>query len=278
MSAAAAKHHKQQLFRRCWWFQSHTSETWKGCCRGIACDTGSSSIASGAVDFSQKSIHSHSYAFQRFCSQIRRRAGRRQVVSVPSGARLMAVAVSLPDLWRSRSRLVQVEGLNLELANRLLGVVGAESGDPEDIRSSPLPVLPYAVWQCGAGYEELSERVTLVTFDFNEPLRDREGEAVLAWKREDLPCSAWPSSGVNHNEGEGGGVRCCHAIVMWMDYFSGSGLLLSQAPDRDGGPTPHTQGVLLLPKRVAPLPSCCINLRATFSSENGDMEFRFCFK
>lgn len=48
----------------------------------------------------------------------------RRIHSIPSGAALRAVAVSLPELWRSRARLDQVEGLDLRRANAILGVVG----------------------------------------------------------------------------------------------------------------------------------------------------------
>lgn len=42
-------------------------------------------------------------------------------VMLPCAGRLMAVAVSLPELWRTRQPLQEVEGLDLALSNRLLG-------------------------------------------------------------------------------------------------------------------------------------------------------------
>eukprot|EP00951_Prasinocladus_malaysianus_P022003 scaffold183256_cov30-Prasinocladus_malaysianus.AAC.1 len=42
---------------------------------------------------------------------------------IPGRARLFGVGVSIPDLWRTRQALSDVEGFDLRLANPLLGVV-----------------------------------------------------------------------------------------------------------------------------------------------------------
>ncbi|GLI64498.1 hypothetical protein VaNZ11_007694, partial [Volvox africanus] len=54
--------------------------------------------------------------------------GGRRVVSFPRRARLVAVAAALPELWRTRCALGDVEGFDLSAANGVLGVVGADSG------------------------------------------------------------------------------------------------------------------------------------------------------
>ncbi|GAX73790.1 hypothetical protein CEUSTIGMA_g1241.t1 [Chlamydomonas eustigma] len=247
----------------------------------------------------------------------------KQVISIPSGARLCAVAASLPELWRTRHCLDTVEGLDLSLANQVLGVVGDQgenkvlglvsdqvedsvredeslmthghtsgfrdalavegvkrsAGGPEMRGSaSPsisddgtgeeaggrhqpfnkasshlgsLPVLPHAVWQCGGDYREVSERVVLLTLDFNEDMKDQRGNTVLLpWKQQKhlySPCSLAPTSRAStlHMEGymaaevqtfnmasrpsiEGHQLdsamnECsssfCHAIVFWMEYI-----------------------------------------------------------
>ena len=240
----------------------------------------------------------------------------RLVLSVPSGACLRAVAASLPELWRTRSHLGHVEGFDLTPANRTLGVVGGEEGplggasevEPEGAAASGkegapqqqqqqqrqhhgfLPVLPYPVWQCGGGYRELSQRATVMEFDFASAMADQAGSAELHW------ASTPPSAGGNNGESTspapvgpdchapsgaavsptpGGAV--CHAIVFWMDYklgVSGSGepLWLSQMPDPEGRPLPSVQGVLLLQQPVvAGGPGLMV--RASLSSEDGDISF-----
>ncbi|GIL66647.1 hypothetical protein Vafri_20129 [Volvox africanus] len=54
--------------------------------------------------------------------------GGRRVVSFPRRARLVAVAAALPELWRTRRALGDVEGFDLSAANGVLGVVGADGG------------------------------------------------------------------------------------------------------------------------------------------------------
>lgn len=44
--------------------------------------------------------------------------------------------------------------------------------------SSTAPVLTRAVWQCGGGYQELTDRVVLMHFDLTQPLRDVQGQAT----------------------------------------------------------------------------------------------------
>lgn len=62
----------------------------------------------------------HIFTFKRKCEELRqlgRLQNRHQLI--PSGARLCAVAASLPQLWQSRRLLTSVEGLDLSAANEL---------------------------------------------------------------------------------------------------------------------------------------------------------------
>ena len=67
-------------------------------------------------------------------------------VMLPCAGRLMAVAVSLPELWRSRQPLQQVEGLDLALANRLLG-----ASAPTQSRHADVTVLYVGICAQGMG-------------------------------------------------------------------------------------------------------------------------------
>ena len=60
----------------------------------------------------------------------------RSHVMVPCAGRLVAVAVSLPELWRTRQPVHDVEGLDLTLANQLLG------GCDRDATRCSVPPLP----------------------------------------------------------------------------------------------------------------------------------------
>ena len=245
----------------------------------------------------------------------------RLVLSVPSGACLRAVAASLPELWRTRSHLGHVEGFDLTPANRTLGVVGGEEGplggasevEPEGAAASGkegapqqqqqqqqqrkrqhhgcLPVLPYPVWQCGGGYRELSQRATVMEFDFAAAMEVQAGSAELHWESIPPPAennrestSPTPVDPVCHGPSGRADVfpasdgPVCHAVVFWMDYklgvssSSGKPLWLSQMPDPQGSPLPSVQGVLLLQQPVvAGGPG--LTVRASLSSEDGDISF-----
>ncbi|KAG2424741.1 hypothetical protein HXX76_014314 [Chlamydomonas incerta] len=234
---------------------------------------------------------------------------RRRVVCLPARARLMAVAVSLPELYRTRTALGRIEGLDLSPANNVLGVVGggggggdaggggkAKRGEEEeeedaDVRGDedddeeaegdaegaggrqPLPILPYAMWQAGGGYRELSARTPLLTLDCTGHLGDVEGEAVLQLLQPQPGGGGaggvgGGAAGQQQGEREGEGCVEVHAVVLWLEYDlltggeeeeeeggseergrSGSRrLVVSTGPCPLGGPGPAVQGVHLLPQ------------------------------
>ncbi|PNH06042.1 Protein arginine N-methyltransferase 1.6 [Tetrabaena socialis] len=216
----------------------------------------------------------------------------RRVATLPQRARLLAVAASLPELWRTRHALGHIEGLNLSAANAVLGVVGktsaggaalAELGgatqlsggeqrarptdtdDDEGESASggggsgggggqPLPILPYSVWQAGGGYAELSQRAELLSLDCSGHLGDEEGGVVLT-----AACES-----------------TCHAVVLWMEYdlASGSGqegLRVSTAPSADGAPGPSVQGVYLLPQPVQLQRGSRLHVAAEFDGLDADV-------
>ncbi|KAG2624158.1 hypothetical protein PVAP13_3KG108700 [Panicum virgatum] len=62
---------------------------------------------------------------------------------VPCKGILRFCAMSLPDLWRSRCSLKDVEGFDHLVVNDTLGACGDLPGEQQG------PCLPYYVWQCG---------------------------------------------------------------------------------------------------------------------------------
>ncbi|EFJ48213.1 hypothetical protein VOLCADRAFT_104892 [Volvox carteri f. nagariensis] len=227
------------------------------------------------------------------------RAGRR-VVGFPRAARLVAVAAALPELWRTRCALGDVEGLDLSAANAVLGVVGAPAEAEAEVEAAagvqsgadsdddvwgdegsgddaervgdganagkvrqPLPILPYSVWQAGGGYQELSARQELFVLDCDGHLNDVEGNATLT---------------VTHGS-------VCHAVVLWLEYdlgpsaasaaengTAGQGrLVVSTAPAKDGGPTATVQGVYLLRQPVEVTHGSRLHVTAQFDGLDADV-------
>ncbi|XP_024378297.1 protein arginine N-methyltransferase 7 [Physcomitrium patens] len=137
---------------------------------------------------------------------------------VPCRASLRGVAVHMPDLWKSRRFIKDVEGFDHRLVNSVFGACGELPSLHE------VPILPFAVWQCGR-YEELTDVFTVIEFDFSYPLRTMEGVIEAAVQR----------------------AGQCHGIVLWMDWSldpEGS-YVLSTGP-AGGRPTYWKQGVKLL--------------------------------
>lgn len=137
---------------------------------------------------------------------------------LPCRASLRGVAVNMPDLWKSRRFIQSVEGFDHSPVNTVFGACG-ELPLPHEV-----PILPYAVWQCGQ-YKELTDVFTVMEFDFSHSIQTMEDVTEAAVRRTGL----------------------CHAIVLWMDWSldpDGS-LLLSTGP-AGGRPTYWKQGVKLL--------------------------------
>jgi hypothetical protein len=188
------------------------------------------------------------------------------------------------DFPAAHSPPLQVEGLDLSLANKMLGAVG--TGTSEDVStatprtssspSSPaagtlrlngqqhpqhhltvLPPLPCDVWQCGGGYRELSPRVPLLAIDLGQTPGALQGSAILELRHQpQLPISAMDGQQLSHGEEAGSGN--CHAIVIWVDFDQGGSdvpagsCTHSNGPHADGLPKPGPkQGVLLLNQPVA---------------------------
>lgn len=69
------------------------------------------------------------------------------------------------------------------------GAIEADAGFVQaPALSQTAPVLTRSVWQCGGGYQELTERVELLELDFSRPLASLQGKALA---RYDLTICLW---------------------------------------------------------------------------------------
>ncbi|KAG0578071.1 hypothetical protein M758_5G196600 [Ceratodon purpureus] len=136
---------------------------------------------------------------------------------LPCRASLRGVAVNMPDFWKSRRFIKSVEGFDHSSINSVFGACG-ELPLPHEV-----PILPYAVWQCGQ-YEELTDVFTVMEFDFSHPIQTMEGVTEVAVSR----------------------TGPCHGIVLWMDWsLNPDGSLVLSTGPAGGRPTFWKQGVKL---------------------------------
>ncbi|KAJ8449400.1 hypothetical protein Cgig2_002532 [Carnegiea gigantea] len=173
---------------------------------------------------------------------------------IPYKGILRACAMFLPDLWRSRRALENIEGFDHSVVNATLGACGNLRPPLEG------PISPFFVWQCGET-KELSERFTLMEFDFSKPMSSCSGKAKVQFAK----------TGV------------CHGFALWIDWVldTESGILVSTGPDSRY----WKQGVKLLANPVSIgsrdlLHSDeyhCVEIDATFDSSSGDLMVRDSF-
>ncbi|KAG9452233.1 hypothetical protein H6P81_005137 [Aristolochia fimbriata] len=176
------------------------------------------------------------------------------VVIMPCKGILKACAMSLPDLWRSRCFLKQIEGFDHSTVNETLGACG----DCPDSKESPC--LPYFIWQCGET-KELSEVVAVMEFNLSNPISSCSGKTKVRFTK----------SGV------------CHGFALWIDWVmdANSNILVSTGPDQRY----WKQGVKLL---NTPVPvnthissevgeSCSTEIEAIFDPSTGELAIKSVF-
>ncbi|KAF5180220.1 arginine N-methyltransferase [Thalictrum thalictroides] len=141
-------------------------------------------------------------------------------IIMPCKGILKACAMSLPDLWKSRSYLSKIEGFNHSVVNATLGACG----NGQDSQESPC--LPYFIWQCGE-MKKLSEIVAVMEFDFSKPISQCFGKTKVIFN----------TAGV------------CHGFALWIDWVMEAkcSTVLSTGPDCRY----YKQGVKLLSNPVA---------------------------
>ncbi|KAI3727461.1 hypothetical protein L6452_16075 [Arctium lappa] len=160
------------------------------------------------------------------------------VCIMPCKGILKACAMSLPDLWRSRRSLENIEGFDHTMVNSTLGACGGLSSSKES------PCLPFFIWQCGE-IEKLSDTYTIMEFDLLKPLSSCHGKAEVKLRE----------TGV------------CHGFALWIDWVmdSSGSIVMSTGPDERY----WKQGVKLL---AEPLVNVCSTvIDASFDPSTGEL-------
>ncbi|KAK3041107.1 hypothetical protein RJ639_026904 [Escallonia herrerae] len=154
----------------------------------------------------------------------------KDVLIMPCKGTFRTCAMSLPDLWRSRRCLEEIEGFDHSVVNATLGACG---GLPESQES---PYLAFSVWQCGE-IKKLSEICSVMEFDFLRPISSCSGQAQVEITEPGI----------------------CHGYALWIDWVmdAESATVISTGPDQRY----WKQGVKLLTQPVA--------VRAEGSSSDG---------
>lgn len=173
---------------------------------------------------------------------------------IPCRGILRVCAMFLPDLWRSRCSLANIEGFDHSIANTILGACGNLPSPQES------PMLPFFVWQCGET-KELSERLILMEFNFSKPMSSCSGKAKVDFTKTGI----------------------CHGFVFWIDWVlsAESGTIVSTGPDH----RQWKQGVKLLKTPVAVSSRDhkrsdephSVEIEATFDSTKGDLMIQCAF-
>ncbi|KAL3829884.1 hypothetical protein ACJIZ3_018686 [Penstemon smallii] len=211
---------------------------------------------------------------------------------MPGKGLLKACAMYLPDLWRSRCSLKEVEGFDHSMVNTTLGACGDLPNSEDD------PFLPFFIWQCGET-KILSEITTILEFDFSKPMSLCSGKAEVLCV---IPAV------INLLKGKIGAVRVvlrspkgidleggleksmvtlptclqikfresgmCHGFVLWIDWVMDvqGNAVLQTGPDRRH----WKQGVKLLskPAEVGGGDFSSTEIEACFDPAIGDLALR----
>nr|XP_043615499.1 protein arginine N-methyltransferase 7 [Erigeron canadensis] len=170
------------------------------------------------------------------------------VCIMPCKGILKGCAMSLPDLWRSRRALENIEGFDHSMVNSTLGACGGLSSSLE------IPCLPFFIWQCGET-KKLSDTCTILEFDFLKPMTSCHGKATVEFV----------DTGV------------CHGFALWIDWviLSTNNIVMSTGPDQRY----WKQGIKLLaePFKVTKnIPGICSAvLEASFDSSSGELSVKY---
>ncbi|EMS53458.1 hypothetical protein TRIUR3_03298 [Triticum urartu] len=167
---------------------------------------------------------------------------------MPCKGVLKLCAMSLPDLWRSRRSLKDVEGFDHLVVNETLGACGDLPGEQQG------PCLPYYVWQCGYT-KKLSKVYSLMDFNFSEPIHSCFGKTKI----------------------EFADAGTCHGFAVWIDWVldEKNSIVISTGPDSRY----WKQGVQLLskPVEVNPADDSAALVEASFDPASGNIVFTSSF-
>ncbi|XP_052209150.1 protein arginine N-methyltransferase 7 [Diospyros lotus] len=166
---------------------------------------------------------------------------------MPCKGILKASAMSLPDIWRSRRYLRQIEGFDHSVVNATLGACG-DSPDPQGI-----PCLPFFIWQSGEN-KGLSEAISVLEFDFTKPIHPCLGKTQVEFKEAGM----------------------CHGFVLWIDWVMDmdNSIVLSRGPEQRY----WKQGVKLLSEPVRVGKHGSAEIEASLNPSDGELiHFNYTF-
>lgn len=169
------------------------------------------------------------------------------VFIMPCKGILKACALSLPNLWRSRCYLQDVEGFDHSVVNDALGACG----DLPQMQEGPC--LPYYIWQCGE-VKELSEAISIMEFNFKEPIHECFGKTKIEFSKPGL----------------------CHGFALWIDWVMDekNSIVFTTGPDSRY----WKQAVKLLSKPVAVnVVECFVEIEAFFDPSTGEVTIKSSF-
>ncbi|XP_062227817.1 protein arginine N-methyltransferase 7 isoform X2 [Phragmites australis] len=163
---------------------------------------------------------------------------------MPCKGILRFCAMSLPDLWRSRCSLKDVEGFDHLVVNDTLGACGDLPGEQQG------PCLPYYVWQCGYT-KKLSKVYSLMDFNFSEPIHSCFGETKVEFAHDGI----------------------CHGFAVWIDWVldEKKSVVIAAGPESRY----WKQGVQLLSKPVQVNPgNSVMHVEAYLDPGTGELTFK----
>lgn len=171
---------------------------------------------------------------------------------MPCKGILKARAMSLPDLWRSRRCLQQIEGFDHSVVNATLGGCGNLPLPQES------PCLPFFIWQCGEN-KGLSKIFSVMEFDFSKPISPCFGKAQVEFTETGI----------------------CHGFALWIDWVmdTNNSIVISAGPDQRY----WKQGVKLLAEPVnvgihgSSTGSISAEIQASFNPSSGELDFDYVF-
>nr|QEG03054.1 arginine N-methyltransferase 7 isoform X1 [Cymbidium ensifolium] len=114
----------------------------------------------------------------------------KDAIVLPCKGILKVCAMYLPDLWKSRCCLEDIEGFDHSIANETLGACG---NLPPSLKGC---FLAYFIWQCGE-IKELSDVFSIMDFNFSEPLHACYGKIRMEFSEPGI----------------------CHGLVLWIDWL-----------------------------------------------------------
>ncbi|KAG0484842.1 hypothetical protein HPP92_008921 [Vanilla planifolia] len=165
----------------------------------------------------------------------------KDAIIMPCKGLLRVCAMHLPDLWRSRCYLNEIEGFDHSLANETLGACG---NLPPSLKGT---CLSYFIWQCGE-IKELSEVFLLMEFIFSEPMQSCFQKVKLEFSETGI----------------------CHGFVLWIDWVLDEHeyIILSTGPVNRY----WKQGVKLLSKPIEVDAGSSVEIEASFDPFSGELD------